>query len=77
MKKAELKYVFEKAKELISDVILELTVPGSSYTEIIVVKAPNLDLKWKYYDENYDEDMQLKRCKDIKIIDAVAQIFRY
>lgn len=75
MNKASLKEVFDKARDLESDVFLELTVPGSDYTEIIVVRFQNLDLKWNYYNENYDDELKLKRCDKIRIIGAVMKRF--
>lgn len=62
--------VFIKAKECNRDVALELTVPGQEETEIIIVKVSNLDYKLDYYISNYNEDLELNRCKDIRILNA-------
>lgn len=62
--------VFIKAKECNRDVALELTVPGQKETEIIIVKVSNLDYKLDYYISNYNEDLELNRCKDIRILNA-------
>lgn len=50
--------------------MVELTVPTREDTEIIIVKRGNLQYKLDYYIENYTEDLELKRCKDIKIINT-------
>lgn len=62
--------VFIKAKECNRDVALELTVPGQKETEIIIVKVSNLDYKLDYYISNYNENLELNRCKDIRILNA-------
>lgn len=59
-----------KAKECNRDVALELTVPGQAETEIIIVKVSNIDYKLDYYCKNYNENLELNRCKDIKILSA-------
>ena len=59
-----------KAKECNRDVALELTVPGQEETEIIIVKVSNIDYKLDYYCKNYNENLELNRCKDIKILSA-------
>lgn len=62
--------IFVKAKECNRDVALELTVPGQKETEIIIVKVSNIDYKLDYYCKNYNENLELNRCKDIRIIKA-------
>ena len=59
-----------KAKEYNRDMALELTVPGQKATEIIVVKNENIDYKMDYYYKNYNENLELNRCKDVKILSA-------
>lgn len=59
-----------KAKECNRDIALELTVPGQETTEIIIVKNENIDYKLDYYCKNYNENLELNRCKDIKILNA-------
>ena len=59
-----------KAKECNRDIALELTVPGQKTTEIIIVKNENIDYKLDYYCKNYNENLELNRCKDIKILNA-------
>lgn len=59
-----------KAKECNRDVALELTVPEQKETEIIIVKNSNIDYKLDYYCKNYNENLELNRCKDIKILRA-------
>lgn len=77
MNKDKLKKIFEDAKEKGLDVILELTVPGSSITEIIIIKYGNLERKLKYYIENYDDELKLKRCEKIQILSAKVDVFEY
>lgn len=59
-----------KAKECNRDIALELTVPGQDATEIIIIKNENIDYKLDYYCKNYNEQLELNRCKDIKILSA-------
>lgn len=59
-----------KAKECNRDIALELTVPGQEATEIIIVKNPNIDYKLDYYLTNYNENLELNRCKEIKLLNA-------
>lgn len=59
-----------KAKECNRDIALELTVPGQKATEIIIVKNENIDYKMDYYCKNYNENLELNRCKDVKILSA-------
>lgn len=63
-----LEYYFNEAKEKDLDVALELTVPDSLETEIIIVKNGNLDNKLNYYKQSYNEDLELIRFTKIKII---------
>ena len=59
-----------KAKECNRDIALELTVPGQKETEIIIIQNSNIDYKLDYYCKNYNENLELNRCKDIKILKA-------
>lgn len=60
--------LFEKAKNDSLDIALELTVPTCEDTEIIIVKNANLDYKLNYYKESYNENLELKRFPEIKIL---------
>ena len=60
--------LFEKAKYDSLDVALELTIPTCEDTEIIIVKNANLDYKLNYYKESYNENLELKRFPEIKIL---------
>ena len=60
--------LFEKAKYDSLDIALELTVPTCEDTEIIIVKNTNLDYKLNYYKESYNENLELKRFPEIKIL---------
>ena len=70
MNKEKLKEIFEIAKESKKDVAIELTVPTRIATEIIIVKNDNLDYKLGYYLNNYNDNLELIRCADIKILSA-------
>lgn len=70
MNKEKLKEIFEIAKESNKDVAIELTVPTRTATEIIIVKHDNLDYKLSYYLNNYNDNLELERCVDIKILSA-------
>lgn len=72
-----LKLIFQLAKREELDVILELTVPGSTVPEYIVVKNENLDLKLEYYLNNYDDELRLKRCSDIQIKNVIGRKIKY
>ena len=71
MPENKMKYLislFEKAKYDSLDIALELTVPTCEDTEIIIVKNTNLDYKLNYYKESYNENLELKRFPEIKIL---------
>ena len=70
MNKEQLKQVFEEAKQKTIDVIIELTVPTRTESEYIIVLTDNLDYKLDYYNKNYNDNLELERCKDIKILSA-------
>lgn len=70
MKINELEEIFAEAKENGKDVAVELTVPNCNETEIIIVKNDNIDYKLIYYINNYTENLELVRCREIKIISA-------
>lgn len=70
MKINELEEIFAEAKERNKDVAVELTVPNRNETEIIIVKNDNIDYKLMYYINNYTENLELVRCREIKIISA-------
>lgn len=72
MNKEKLKEIFEYAKEDFVDVILEITLPGRKKPEYIIVLNDNLDYKLKYYLENYNDNLELIRCPEIKILRANA-----
>lgn len=72
MNKEKLKEIFEDAKRRTIDVILELTVPGREASEYIIVLSDNLDYKLDYYVKNYNDNLELERCKEVKILSAKA-----
>lgn len=70
MNKEKLKEVFQNAKETHFDVVVEVTVPTREATELIIVRNSNLDYKLEYYLNNYNENLELNRCNDVKIVSA-------
>lgn len=72
MNKEDLKKVFEDAKRRTIDVILELTVPTRTASEYIIVVSDNLDYKLDYYMKNYNDNLELERCREVKILSAKA-----
>lgn len=70
MNKEKLKEIFEVAKENKKDIAVELTVPTRQDTEIIIVKFGNLDYKLDYYLKNYNDNLELNRCAEVKILSA-------
>lgn len=70
MNKEELKKVFDEAKQKTIDVIIELTVPSRTASEYIIVLTDNLDYKLEYYLKNYNDNLELERCKEVKILSA-------
>ena len=77
MDKIQLREIFDYAKIQNLDVAVELTVPTRQATEIIIVKNDNLDYKKKYYEDNYNEQLELCRCKDVKILNVRAIKFEF
>lgn len=75
MNKEELQKRFQIAKETDRDVILELTVPTRDAFEYIVVLNENLDYKLNYYMENYNDNLELTRFTDIKVLGAYVVDF--
>ena len=70
MNKEKLKEVFQNAKETHFDVVVEVTVPTREATELIIVRNSNLDYKLEYYLNNYNENLELNRCNEVKIVSA-------
>lgn len=70
MKINELEKIFAEAKENNKDVAVEITLPLRRENEVIIVKNDNIDYKLIYYINNYTENLELVRCRDIKIISA-------
>ena len=60
--------LFRDAQAQNLDVALELTVPTCEETEIIIVKNKNLEYNLVYYKENYNENLELIRFPEIKIV---------
>ena len=70
MKINELEKIFAEAKENNKDVAVEITLPLRRENEVIIVKNDNIDYKLMYYINNYTENLELVRCREIKILNA-------
>lgn len=68
MTKQDLINKFQVAKENNLGISIELTVPTRTASEIIITRNENLDYKLDYYLNNYNENLELERCADIKIL---------
>ena len=71
MNSIELEAVFNDAAEAGLDICVEITIPGQSQTEYVITKYKNLANKLNYYLKNYDEELNHKRHKGEKIVDAM------
>lgn len=70
MIKEDLEKMFKIAKETERDVCIELTVPTREANEFIVILNDNLDYKLDYYMKNYNDNLELERFTEIKILSA-------
>lgn len=70
MIKEDLEKMFKIAKETERDVCIELTVPTREASEFIVILNDNLDYKLDYYMKNYNDNLELERFTEIKILSA-------
>lgn len=68
LNKKELIKIFKEAEQYEQDIAVELTVPGCIETEVIIVKHANIEKKLQYYIDNYDDELKLKRCNEIRIL---------
>ena len=66
----DLEKVFQECKENNLAICVAVTIPGRKTAEIIVNHPDNFDYKLEYYKEAYDENLVLKRNKDIRIESA-------
>lgn len=66
--KEKLKEKFKYAKENDLGIAIEVTVPTRQDSEIIITKNSNLDYKLDYYLNNYNDNLELETCKDVKIL---------
>ena len=57
------------------DICVEVSIPGQEGSEFIINKNVNIENKLKYYLENYDDELKLKKNKDIKIVDVLPVNF--
>lgn len=70
MNMQDLIHAFGISKERNMDVCIELTIPGRKDNEFIIILNSNLDYKLDYYKNNYNDELVLNRCNDIKIINC-------
>lgn len=75
MTKEKLMNIFMDAKNNKCDVCVEVTIPGQEDTEYIVNKHNSIDNKLMYYLETYDNNLEHKKNKEIKIVNAFALDF--
>ena len=68
MNKKTLIEKFKLAKDNGFGIAIELSVPTRQDSEIIITKNSNLDYKLDYYLNNYNDNLELERCKDVKIL---------
>lgn len=71
----QLENLFKIAKQEDKDIILELTVPSCEASEFIIVKNANLDYKLNYYKQAYNENLELVRNNEIKILSMKLDVF--
>ena len=69
-KKEALVKLFTLAQKNGYDIALELTVPTRKESEFIIVLHDNLEYKLDYYNNNYNDNLELIRNTDIKILNA-------
>lgn len=68
MNKVDLQNKFKLAKEQNKSICVELTVPTREESEFIIVTNGNLDYKLNYYLNNYNDNLELGRFTEIKIL---------
>ena len=73
--KQELERFFRLTKGCGMDICVEVSIPGQEGSEFIINKNVNIENKLKYYLENYDDELKLKKNKDIKIVDVLPVNF--
>ena len=66
--KAQLEKTFLEAKEHRMDVAVEVTIPNTKSTEIIINRCENIDVKLAYYLAAYDNDLVHKNNEEVKIV---------
>ncbi len=70
MNKLTLVKLFNEAKEKRKAIAVWLSLPTRTKPEIIIVDNKNLQYKLNYYLTAYEENLRLKTCKDIKILNV-------
>lgn len=71
MTKKEFLEVCERCKKEEIGIIVMVSIPGNKFCEGITNSYEDIENKEKYYDETYDENMNHKKAKDIRIVHAV------
>lgn len=72
LNKESLRNIFLEAMEKEYKVAISVTVPGCDKTEIIVNPPENLAAKLEYYSSAYNDDLVLKACPSIQIVDIIS-----
>lgn len=67
-KMSDLEFIINQAKNLKVNLGLFIEMPGFEMPEIIVNPPENLDKKLEYYKATYNENLEHKHAKGIKII---------
>ena len=70
MTKKMLTEIFMSAKEMKSDICVEITIPGQKENEYIINRNSSIDSKLKYYLDNYTEELCHKNNEAIRIVRA-------
>lgn len=60
--------LYNKYKDETNFMVIGIEMPELESHELIVNHKPNFEEKMKYYDLAYDEDLVMKRNRDIKIV---------
>jgi len=67
-KMSDLEFIINQAKNLKVNLGLFIEMPGFEMPEIIVNPPENLDKKLEYYKATYNENLEHKNAKGIRII---------
>ena len=66
--KEQLEKTLLDAKSHKMDICIEVTIPGTKSTELIINRCENIDNKLAYYLAAYDNDLVHKNNEEVKIV---------